>query len=113
MDSLFILVLLFVVCIVVSILGAILLFFVPNRKIQNAIFFTLACWAFFISYVNAISIPMVYMGQQMLAWILGFLSAFALLIRYAGKTKKRFTVSNVLVTVSIISSALGVFLFMR
>lgn len=111
MDSLFVLVLLFVVCIVVSVLGTILLFFVPNRKIQNSIFFALTCWAFFISYVNAISIPMVYMGQQMLAWILGLLSAFALLIRYAGKAERRYTVSNVLVTASIVSSALGVFLF--
>ncbi len=113
MDSLLILVLLFVVCIVVSILGTILLFFIQNRKIQNVIFFVLSCWAFFISYVNAISIPMVYMGQQMLAWIFGFLSAVALLIRYAGKAKTRYTVTNILVTVSIVSSALGVFLFMR
>ncbi len=113
MDLLFVLVLLFVVCIVVSILGSILLFFVWNRKIQNAIFFALACWAFFISYVNAISIPMIYIGQQMLSWIFGFMSAVALLIRYAGKTGKRYIVSNILVTVSIVSSALGVFLFMQ
>ena len=113
MDSLFILVVLFVICIVVSIFGAILLFFIRNRKIQNGIFFALSCWAFFISYVNAISIPMVYMGQQMLAWSFGFFAAFALLIRYAGKKENRYTVSNILVTVSIVSSALGVFLFMQ
>lgn len=113
MDSLFILVLLFVICIVVSILGAILLFFIRNRKIQNAIFFALSCWAFFISYVNAISIPMLYMGQQMLAWIFGFFAAFALLIRYAGKAEKRYTISNILAMVSIVSSALGAFLFMQ
>lgn len=113
MDLLFVLVLLFVACMVVSILGSILLFFVRNRKIQNAIFFALACWAFYISYVNAISIPMVYMGQQMLAWIFGFVSAFSLLIRYAGKTEKRYIISNILVTISIVSSALGVFLFMQ
>ena len=113
MDSLFTLVVLFVLCIVVSILGAILLFFIRNRKIQNAVFFALSCWSFFISYVNAISIPMVYMGQQMLAWIFGFLSAAALLLRYAGKKESRFVISNILVTVSIVSSALGVLLFVQ
>ncbi len=113
MDILFVLVFLFVACIVISILGSILLFFVQNRKIQNVIFFALVCWAFCISYVNAISIPIVYMGQQMLAWILGFVSAFSLLIRYAGKTEKRYIISNVLVTISIVSSALGVFLFVQ
>ena len=113
MDLLFILVVLFAICIVVSILGTILLFFIQNRKIQNVIFFVLACWAFFISYVNAVSIPMLHMGSQLLAWAFGFLSAFALLIRYAGKTEKRYIVSNVVVTISVISSALGVFLFMQ
>lgn len=113
MDLLFISVFLFIACIVISILGSILLFFVQNRKIQNVIFFALACWAFFISYINAISISIVHMGQQMLAWILGFVSAFSLLIRYAGKTEKRYTVSNILVMISIVSSALGVFLFIQ
>ena len=113
MDLLFVLVLLFIVGMVVSILGTILLFSVRNRKLQNTIFFVLSCWAFFISYVNAISIPVVYMGQQMLAWIFGFLSAAALLIRYAGKTEKRYLVSNLLVTISVVSSGLGVFLFMQ
>lgn len=113
MDLLFVLVILFVVCIIVSMVGAILLFFIQNRKIQNTIFFALACWAFFNSYVNAVSIPMIYMGQQMLAWIFGFVSAISLLIRYAGKSEERYTVSNILLTTSIVSSALGVFLFMR
>lgn len=113
MNLLFFLVGLFVACIIVSILGAILLFFVHNQKVQNKIFFALACWAFFISYLNAISIPVLYMGQQMLAWIFGFLAAIALLMRYAGKTEKRYTASNILVTISLVSSALGVFLFMQ
>ena len=113
MNSLFVLVVLFVACIVVSIFGAILLFFIRNKKVQNGIFFALSCWAFFISYLNAISIPMIYMGQQMLAWVFGFLSAAALLFRYAGKKESRYTASNILVTVSIVSSALGVFLFMQ
>ncbi len=113
MTLLFHLILLFVACVVVSILGAILLFFVHNQKMQNAIFVVLGGWAFVISYVNAISIPMVYVGQQMLAWIFGFLAAVALLIRYAGKTHKRYLVSNVLVTISLVSSALGMFLFMQ
>ena len=56
---------------------------------------------------------MLYLGQQMLAWIFGFLAAFALLIRYAGKTDRRYAVSNILVTISIVSSALGVFLFVQ
>lgn len=68
---------------------------------------------FFISYINAISIPMVYMGQQILAWIFGFVSAFSLLTRYAKKMEKRYIISNILVTISIASSALGIFLFMR
>ena len=85
MDSLFILVILFVTCIVVSILGAVLLFFIRNRRIENGIFFALSCWALFISYLNAICIPKAYMGQQMLAWIFGFFAAVGLLLRYAGK----------------------------
>ena len=113
MDSLFVLVVPFVACIVVSIFGVILLFFIRNKKVQNGIFFTLSCWAFFISYLNAISIPMVYKGQQMLAWIFGFLAAAALLLRYAGKKESRYIASNILVTISIVSSALGLFLFMQ
>lgn len=113
MDSLFLLVVLFVLCIVVSVLGAILLFFIRNRRLQNGIFFALACWAFFISYLNAVSIPMAYMGQQMLAWVFGFLSAAAMLLRYAGKKESRYAISNILVTISIVSSALGVFLFIQ
>ena len=113
MNSLFVLVVLFVACIVVSIFGAILLFFIRNKKVQNGIFFVLSCWAFFISYLNAISIPMAYMGQQMLAWIFGFLAAAALLLRYAGKKESRYIASNILVTISIVSSALGLFLFMQ
>lgn len=113
MDLLFILVVLFIACIVVSILGTILLFFVQHQKIQNKIFFALACWAFFISYLNAISIPILYMGQQMIAWIFGFLAAIALLIRYAGKQEKRYMTSNILLSASVAASSLGVFLFMQ
>ncbi len=113
MDSLLVLVVLFVACIVISLLGAVLLFFIRNRKVQNTIFFALSCWAFFISYLNATSIPMVYIGQQMLAWIFGFFSAAALLLRYAGKKESRYIASNILVTISIVSSAMGLFLFME
>ncbi len=113
MDLLFFSVLLFIVCIVASIIGVFFLFCIQTRKIQDVVFFILACWALYISYRNASSIPMNHMGQQMLGWAFGFLAAIALLLRYAGKTEARYRISNVMVALSIVSSVLTLFLLNR
>ena len=113
MDPLIFLVILFIICIVVSIIGVFLLFFIQTRKIQNVVFFILACWALYMSYKNASAIPMNYIGEQMIAWSFGFLAAIALLMRYAGRTENRYIISNVMVTISVVSSVLGIFLFSR
>ncbi len=113
MDLLIFSIILFIICTVASLIGVFLLFLIQTRKIQNVVFFILACWALYISYMNASTIPISHIGQQMLGWAFGFLAAIALLLRYAGKTEARYRISNVMVALSIVSSVLTLFLLSR
>ena len=113
MDLLIFSVILFIVCIAASIIGVFLLFLMQNKRMQNVVFFVLACWALYISYLNASTLPIDHIGQQLLGWLFGFVAAVALLLRYAGKTEARYPISNVMVALSTVFSVLCLFLLAR
>ena len=109
MNALGALLIMFVVMVVVSFLGILFLFLSNNRKLQNGVFFFLACWGMLLSWMNATSGPSNYISRQLLAWAIGFIAVIAMLIRYAGHSENRFKYSNILVSLSIVSSVLTMF----
>ena len=109
MNALGALLIMFVVMVVVSFLGILFLFLSNNKKIQNGVFFFLACWGMLLSWMNATSGPSNYISRQLLAWAIGFIAVIAMLIRYAGHSENRFPYSNILVSLSVVLSVLTMF----
>lgn len=95
---------------VISIVGIIFLFLLKNEKQKTIVFYLLSVLGMVISYMNATSIPRDFVGEQVIAWGLGFLSVIAVLLKITGKTEKRFNVAKVLTVVSVLGGIAHLFL---
>ncbi len=91
---------LFIFILVVSVLGISLIFILKNQKIKNVLFYFLAIWSMFIAYLNATSLPTNYMVQQIIAWLFGFISIIAIIIKI--KKTEETNIPYILVTISIL-----------
>ena len=96
---------LYLVILVLSILGISLLFFLKNSKLKNVVFYFLVIWSMLIAYLNATSLPTNYIVQQIIAWLFGYISIIAIIIKVkkTGKTN----IPYILVTISVL---LGIFM---
>jgi len=110
MDSLALLVIVFMVMSLVSVVGIILLYAVKNEKFKKGMFYFLAIWGMVVAYCGVLSTPGYMLGQVMISWILGGLSVVALLIQICMKNEKRFQIARILVTVSVVAGMIDCFM---
>lgn len=81
--------------------GIILLFWIKNHDKKKWVFYFLSVLGMAIAYISASSFPTNYIGQQLVAWGIGFLSVIALLIHI--KANPRFQIlASILVSASVI-----------
>lgn len=111
LDSLALLVIVFVVMSVVSLIGVALLFLVKNEKLQKGLFYFLAVWGMLIAWCNVQSIPLYMTGELLLAWGLGGLGAAAMLVKICGKKENSFQIAKMLATVSVVAGMIDCFMF--
>jgi len=110
MDSLALLVITFMVMSLVSVVGVILLYAVKNEKFKKGMFYFLAIWGMIIAYCGVLSTPEYMLGEIIISWMLGGLSAVALLIQLCMKNEKRFQIARILVTISVAAGLVNCFL---
>jgi len=110
MDSLALLVIVFMVMSLVSVVGVILLYAVKNEKFKKGMFYFLAIWGMIIAYCGALSTPGYMLGEVIISWIFGGLSVVALLIQLCMKNEKRFQIARVLVTISVAAGMIDCFM---
>ena len=110
MDSLALLVIVFMVMSLVSVVGIILLYAVKNEKFKKGMFYFLAIWGMIIAYCGVLSTPEYMLGEVIISWILGGLSVVALLIQLCMKNEKRFQIARVLVTISVVAGMIDCFM---
>jgi len=110
MDALALLVITFMVMSLVSVVGVILLYAVKNEKFKKGMFYFLAIWGMIIAYCGVLSTPEYMLGEIIISWMLGGLSAVALLIQLCMKNEKRFQIARILVTISVAAGLVNCFL---
>lgn len=111
MDPLAALVITFMVMSLVSVVGVILLYASKNEKLRKGMFYFLAIWGMVIAYCSVLGTPEYMLGRIIFSWALGGLGAAALLIQLCSKNEKRFQLTRVLVTVSVVAGMIHCFLF--
>lgn len=110
MDSLALLVIVFMVMSLVSVVGVILLYAVKNEKFKKGMFYFLAIWGMIIAYCGVLSTPAYMAGEVIISWLFGGLSVVALLIQLCMKNEKRFQIARILVTVSVVAGMIDCFM---
>lgn len=111
MGALGALVILFVVMIVISAIGILLMFLCKNEQLAKGVFYFLCIWGMLIAGLNVYGIPEEWIGEIVLACGFGVLSVIALLLQLCLKAEKRFMIAKILVTVSVIAGLIHCFLF--
>lgn len=111
LNSLDLLIIVFIGMSVVSVLAVLLLFILKSEKLQKGAFYFLAIWGMAIAWLNVQMQPPTMVGEQLLAWALGGLSVIALLLQLLGKGEKRFTIAKILVAVSVVVGMIDAFMF--
>lgn len=94
------LLILFIVMMVVSIVGISLLYLLKNKKAKNIIFYCLAAWSMCIAFLNATSLPINFLTEQLVAWSFGFLSVIAIIFNI--KKPEKSNIAYIIVVVSIL-----------
>ena len=110
-DPLALLVIVFIAMSIVSIVGVVLLYLSKSKKVKKGIFYFLAVWGMIIAYCNVSSIPIYMTGEIILAVGLGLLSVMAIVIHLFSKSEKKFGITKVLVTLSVVAGMVDCFLF--
>ena len=111
MDPLGALVITFIVMSVISVIGVILLYLARGEKIKKGVFYFLTLWGMIIAWCNVLGIPEDWVGEIILAWILGGLSVIALLIQLCLKKENKFQIARILVTISVVAGMIDCFIF--
>lgn len=111
LDSLALLVIVFMVMSVISILGVILVFLAKNEKTRKGILYFLAVWGMIIACCNVRMIPSYMTGEVLLAWGLGALGVAALLIQLCTKKENSFKVARILAVASVVVGMIDCFMF--
>ena len=110
MDPLAALVITFMVMSLVSVIGVILLYAAKKEKLKKGVLYFLAIFGMIIAYCSVLSTPEYMLGSVIISWILGGLGAAALLIQLCMKHEKRFQITRILVSISVIAGMLHCFL---
>ena len=110
LDSLALLVIVFMVMSVVSVLGVLLIFLAKNEKLKKGLLYFLSVWSMFIAFFSAQSLPPYMTGGILLAWGIGALGAAAMIIQICGKKESRFAAARILAVISVVAGMIDCFL---
>jgi|GEM_PF-4721523 len=95
----------FLIMSVIAIVGTVLLFLIKKDKIVDMLLILMTAYSISIAFLDAVSLPMNFVGSQILAWVVGLVAVVGTGIRFV--TKKQLTVSKILVAGSV---AIGIYL---
>lgn len=101
------LLILFVVLTLAVGLGTAFLFLTKNAKVQKVLFYFVAFLGMLIGGLSATSLPSNYVGQMIIAWVIGFLSIIGIVLW----VKKYETVAKWMVAASAILGLVQLFFF--
>ncbi len=93
---------------ILAIMGAVLLFWVKNKKASDVILVLMTAYSIVIAFLGADAEPTNFVIQQILHWVVAFVAVVGTGIRFT--TKKQSVISKVLVTVSVLAGICGTFL---
>lgn len=99
----------FIVMVLVSGIGIALLYLIKNQNIKDGLFYFLVIWGIVVAYMNVTRLPSNYQVEMIIALVFGLLALLGLNIKIL-KPEKR-NVAYLLVTVSILTSMVHLFLF--
>ena len=105
-----VLLILFVGMSVISVLGLIIMYLVKNESIKKVVFHGMAVWGMIIAVISATSLPQNDTIQQVIAWMIGFLSVAGIIVHVRAKDHKQKVIAYSLVSVSVIAGMAKLFL---
>ena len=109
MNSLDVLVIVFMVMTAVSLLSVCLMFLMKHPTVKKVCFYFLGMQGMLVSWLNAMMTPVGYEGKMMFGWILGAGSVAALLLQVCGKNEKYSKLARVLVALSVVLGTVNAF----
>lgn len=110
MNSLDLLVIVFMAVSAASLLAVCLMFLVKNPTVKKVCFYFLGIQGMLVSWMNAMMLPVGYEGQLMFGWVLGAAAVAALLLQVCGKNEKYAKPAQVLVAVSVVLGTINAFM---
>ena len=109
LDSLALLVIVFVVMSVVSVIGLVAIYLVKSEPARKGILYFLSIWGIVIAYCAVRSTPPYMTGALFISVGFGLLSVLALLIQLCLKKENRFQIARILATVSVAAGMVDCF----
>lgn len=110
MNSLDLLIIVFMAMSAVSLLAICLMFLVKHPVVKKVSFYFLALQGMLVAWLNAMMTPFTFPGELAIGWGLGALSVAALLMVLLGKNEKLTKIARVLVTVSVVAGMMNAFI---
>lgn len=104
-----ILLIMFIIMAIVSVLGISMLYLTQNIKKKNFIFYFLIAWSVFVTFINVTSLPTNFITDKFIALFFGFLAILSVIIKV--KKPDKLSLSNLLISSSILLGLLDLFLF--
>ncbi len=111
MNSLDLLVLVFMGLSVVGLLAVCLMFLMKNVTVKKVCFYFLAIEGMAVSVLNALMTPGSFPGELAIGWGLGALSIAALLLEICGKSEKKFMMARIMVAVAVVAGMFNAFVY--
>lgn len=110
MNSLDLLVIVFMAMSAASLLAVCLMFLVKNPTVKKVCFYLLGVQGMLVSWMNARMLPVGYEGKMMFGWVLGAAAVAALLLQVCGKNEKYARLARILVAVSVVLGTINAFM---
>ena len=110
MNSLDLLIIVFMAMTVVSLLAICLMFLVKHPTVKKIAFYFLALFGMAVAVLNHLMTPFTFPGELAIGWGLGGLSVAALLMSLLGKSEKVTKAAPILVAVSVVAGMLNAFI---
>lgn len=110
LDSLALLVIVFLGMSVVSVIGIIAIYLVKNESVRKGLLYFLSIWGMLIAFFGVKSTPFYMTGEILISLGLGLLGVIAILIQLCMKKENRFQIARILATVSVVAGMIDCFM---
>ncbi len=110
MNSLDLLVIVFMAMSAVSLLAVCLMFLMKNETVKKACFWLLTLQGLLVSWLNAMMTPLGFPGELAFGWIFGGMSVAALLLALLGKGEKHIRLARILAAASVVLGMINAFI---